>query len=72
MDFSDLEHFALQILGVKDEETGELKPSEAALSYQRQFKEIYVDEYQDTNMVKKRSYNSSKACGREWESVYGG
>jgi len=50
VDFSDLEHFALRILGQPDE-SGILRPTEAALSYQKQFKEVYIDEYQDTNMV---------------------
>ncbi|NCU16567.1 helicase-exonuclease AddAB subunit AddA [Pallidibacillus pasinlerensis] len=50
VDFSDLEHYALQILGTPNE-NGELIPTEAALSYQKQFKEVFIDEYQDTNMV---------------------
>uniref|UniRef100_UPI000C24473C UvrD-helicase domain-containing protein n=1 Tax=Bacillus xiapuensis TaxID=2014075 RepID=UPI000C24473C len=52
VDFGDLEHFALEIL---QETSGEgdssLKPSEAAISYQRQFKEVLLDEYQDVNLV---------------------
>ncbi|MCU9612478.1 helicase-exonuclease AddAB subunit AddA [Caldibacillus lycopersici] len=51
VDFSDLEHFAIQILGKKDKRTGEIVPSETALQYRNQFKEVYIDEYQDTNMV---------------------
>ncbi|MBM7647581.1 ATP-dependent helicase/nuclease subunit A [Bacillus ectoiniformans] len=50
VDFGDLEHYTLAILS----ETGTgggLVPSEAALAYQRQFKEILLDEYQDVNMV---------------------
>lgn len=49
VDFSDLEHFALEILTV--EEDGELKPSPVALEYRQRFKEVLVDEYQDTNML---------------------
>ena len=30
---------------------GERKPSEAALEYRNQFKEVLVDEYQDINLV---------------------
>ncbi|MBT2678134.1 helicase-exonuclease AddAB subunit AddA [Bacillus sp. ISL-35] len=53
VDFSDLEHYTLEILTVKsDEESGPLaSPSEAALAYRNKFKEVLVDEYQDTNMV---------------------
>lgn len=49
VDFSDLEHMALDILATK-EETG-LVPSPVALEYRKKFKEVLVDEYQDTNMV---------------------
>lgn len=44
-DFNDLEHFALEILWVEG------KRSEAAIEYAKLFKEIYVDEYQDSNEV---------------------
>lgn len=47
LDFSDLEHFALQILYEEDEVT----PSVAALEYKKKFSEIMVDEYQDSNEV---------------------
>ncbi|KAB7704967.1 helicase-exonuclease AddAB subunit AddA [Bacillus aerolatus] len=46
VDFSDLEHFTLEIL--TGEENG---LSEAALAYQQRFKEIFLDEYQDFNIV---------------------
>jgi len=49
LDFSDLEHYALDILTV--EENGEMKPSPVALEFQGRFKEVLVDEYQDTNML---------------------
>ena len=45
IDFSDLEHFALQILTI--EEDGVLQPSPIALDYKKRFKEVLVDEYQD-------------------------
>lgn len=50
VDFADLEHYTLQILG-KENDQGVLCPTEAALSYREHFKEVFVDEYQDTNMV---------------------
>ncbi|GER65768.1 helicase-exonuclease AddAB subunit AddA [Weizmannia acidilactici] len=49
-DFSDLEHFCLEILTTKNENGGWV-PSEAAKAYQAQFKEVLIDEYQDVNMV---------------------
>ena len=47
MDFSDIEHAALRIL--VDENTKELRPT--ALEFQKQFEEIMIDEYQDSNQV---------------------
>ncbi|MDR6124619.1 helicase-exonuclease AddAB AddA subunit [Bacillus sp. SLBN-46] len=51
VDYADLEHFCLQILTGENFGAGEFQPSEAALAYRRHFKEVYCDEYQDTNMV---------------------
>lgn len=50
VDFSDMEHFALQILLEKDEE-GNLVQRETALAFQDYFEEIMIDEYQDSNEV---------------------
>jgi ATP-dependent helicase/nuclease subunit A len=49
VDFADLEHFCLDIL--RDPSSDGLVPSEAANLYKNKFKEMLVDEYQDTNMV---------------------
>ncbi|WP_059044184.1 helicase-exonuclease AddAB subunit AddA [Paenibacillus rubinfantis] len=51
LDFSDLEHYCLQILRHPDSEPGELRPSDAAMEYRQQFDEVLLDEYQDTNTV---------------------
>ncbi len=47
IDFSDMEHFALRIL--VDEETNEPRP--VAEDFRKHFKEIMIDEYQDSNEV---------------------
>ncbi len=47
LDFSDGEHFALRIL--VDPETKE--PTETALEYRLKFKEVMIDEYQDSNYL---------------------
>lgn len=49
IDFSDMEHLALQIL-MKKTENG-YEPGEVALGYRDFFQEIMVDEYQDSNQV---------------------
>lgn len=56
MDFSDLEHLCLALLvepGTEDDP----QPSEVALELQETFKEIMVDEYQDTNGVQETIIN---------------
>lgn len=50
IDFSDMEHFALQILLKKDED-GKIVPGNTALELQDYFEEIMIDEYQDSNEV---------------------
>ena len=49
IDFSDMEQFALQILTKKTDEGFE--PSETAKEYQEQYREIMIDEYQDSNLI---------------------
>lgn len=46
VDFSDLEHFALAIL--TQDVDGEIVASDVAKDYQARFKEVLVDEYQDS------------------------
>ena len=50
LDFSDIEHLALKIL-VKENEEGKYIRSEIAKKYSQKFKEIAIDEYQDSNLV---------------------
>ena len=50
VDFSDLEHLCLQVL-MDDDETNRPVPSKVALGFQKNFSEILIDEYQDTNLV---------------------
>lgn len=49
VDFSDMEHFALDILVKKQGE--ELVYTEAAKEFSERFEEILIDEYQDSNLV---------------------
>ena len=49
LDFTDMEHFALQILMTKDGE--EIHMSQAARELSAKYDEVLVDEYQDSNFV---------------------
>ncbi|TWD93633.1 DNA helicase/exodeoxyribonuclease V subunit A [Neobacillus bataviensis] len=51
VDYNDLEHYCLAILTKGISDKGEFLPSEAAIAYRLHFKEVYCDEYQDTNLV---------------------
>ena len=49
LDFSDMEHFALDILVAKDGDT--FTPSQAARELSEKYDEVLLDEYQDSNLV---------------------
>ena len=65
VDFSDMEHYALDILLVK--ENGEIHPSHVAKEYREYFQEILIDEYQDSNLVQEYLL---KAVSGEEDGVY--
>ena len=76
IDFSDLEHLCLALL-VDPESGDKLQPSEVALELQDTFKEVMVDEYQDTNGVQEAIVNlASRGDNRFYvgdvkQSIYG-
>lgn len=47
LDFNDLEHFALEILVEKESK----EPTKTAVELQKNYEEIMIDEYQDSNYV---------------------
>ncbi|KHE66690.1 UvrD-helicase domain-containing protein, partial [Halobacillus sp. BBL2006] len=51
VDFSDLEHYCLQILLDEDSTPDQPLPSKVAEGFHKQFSEVLIDEYQDTNLV---------------------
>lgn len=56
-DFDDLEHLALEILVESYDENGRAIPSETAKQLSNKYKTIFVDEYQDTNLVQETIIN---------------
>ena len=56
IDFSDMEQYALRILTEKTEEG--FRPSAVAREYQEQFREIMIDEYQDSNLIQETILSS--------------
>ena len=61
VDFSDIEHFALNIL-LKEDEDGKLQKTDVAKMYSEKFQEIAIDEYQDSNLVQEYIMNAI-SCG---------
>ncbi len=51
IDYGDMEHYALQLLMTPDSTQEHMMPSAAALQLRNKYREIMVDEYQDTNQV---------------------
>ena len=54
IDFGDMEQLALRILTEEKEE--ELCPSLVAEEYQKRFREIMIDEYQDSNLIQEKGF----------------
>ena len=50
IDFNDFEHYAISIL-MKEDEEGNLVPTKTADEFAKEFEEVMVDEYQDSNLV---------------------
>lgn len=50
LDFDDVEHLALSVLVCRTED-GKTEPTQTALEYRSFFREIMIDEYQDSNLV---------------------
>ena len=59
LDFNDLEHFTVRALVAADG-----SPTELARQWQRQFAEVLVDEYQDTNAVQNAIFNALTDGGK--------
>ena len=75
LDFSDLEHFALELLWEKQPDGSRVR-SAAAEEYAAELKEIYVDEYQDSNEVQEQLLNAITGkelflVGDVKQSIYG-
>ncbi len=69
LDYNDLEHLALQVLASADE-SGRLVPSSAAQSYRSQFEEVYVDEYQDTNLIQETILSLVSRCDTDTPNLF--
>jgi ATP-dependent helicase/nuclease subunit A len=51
VDFSDLEHYCLEILRAPESTCARVSPSPVAVALYEKYEEVMVDEYQDTNSV---------------------
>lgn len=63
LDFSDLEHYALELLCGKDG-AGE---TDVALALREKYEEILIDEYQDTNDIQERIF---RAISRDGKNIF--
>ncbi len=65
LDFSDLEHYALEILTDEESTSNPPQPSDVALNFQKRFKEVLVDEYQDVNFLQETILQLVKNGGEQ-------
>lgn len=68
IDFSDMEQYALRIL--TREEHGRRVPSDTAEEYQRQFYEIMIDEYQDSNLIQETILTSISGVSKGRYNIF--
>lgn len=68
IDFSDMEQYALRIL--TREEHGRRVPSDIAEEYQRQFYEIMIDEYQDSNLIQETILTSISGVSKGRYNIF--
>ena len=68
IDFSDMEQYALRILTEKEGDGW--KPSAAAREYQEMFREVMIDEYQDSNLIQEAILTSVSGISRGRYNVF--
>lgn len=68
-DFSDIEHYALNILAYENEE-GEYAPTKTAQEMACDYHEIMIDEYQDSNLVQEIILNAISKRGDGTSNIF--
>ena len=69
VDFSDLEHYALNIL-VEEDSKGNYIPTDTAGEMAADFYEVMIDEYQDSNLVQEIILNAVAGRGENIPNVF--
>ena len=68
IDFSDMEQYALQILAVKEGDS--FAPTAVAGEYQQRFREIMIDEYQDSNLIQETILTSVSTVSQGKNNIF--
>ena len=68
IDFNDMEHMALQIL--TEEQGDELVPSKIATEFKARFKEVMIDEYQDSNLIQEAILTSVSGVSEGRHNIF--
>ena len=69
LDFTDMEHFALEILMEKQED-GTFQMSQAARELSMKYEEVMVDEYQDSNLVQEMITNCVSGWAQQRKNIF--
>lgn len=70
VDFSDLEHFSLELLMEPESGPGNLIPSAIAAELRERFVEVLVDEYQDINSIQDTILQLVSRQGSTWPNLF--
>ncbi len=70
IDFSDMEQYALRILTEKQEDGEGFVPSAVAREYQEQYREIMIDEYQDSNLIQETILTSISTVSKGRYNIF--
>ncbi len=69
-EFHDIEEFALEIVCAGYDEQGNAIPSETGKAISQKYKEILIDEYQDSNFLQEDILNCVSGCGKNTNNIF--
>lgn len=68
--FSDIEHLAYKLVCTGHDETGRAVPSEIGTAISKRYKEIYIDEYQDSNFLQEDILTAVSGAGEGMHNIF--
>lgn len=69
-EFRDISEFAYDILCEEEPETGRIKPSRIGLQISAKYREVFIDEYQDSNFLQEAILNCVSGHGENINNTF--